>query len=105
MARSMVKAMALATAPAMAVVDVRPARPAHTPQPRSSDWLHRFLRADGAGTVAAGAGAGFLGGMLVGEAIGDAGHHGGYGGGGYYDGGGGGDFGGGGGDAGFAADS
>ena len=52
------------------------------------------------GSVAMGAGMGFLGGMMVGEALSDAGHHGGYGG--DYGGGGGGDFGGG--DGGFAAD-
>ena len=55
----------------------------------------------GGGNVAMGAGMGFLGGMMMGEMMADAGHHGGgdYGGGDY---GGGGDFGGGGGD--FAAD-
>ena len=62
------------------------------------------------GTVAGSAGAGFLGGLLVGEAIGDAGHHhhrhhhhgGGWGGGG---GGWGGGGGGGGGSSGFSADN
>jgi len=51
----------------------------------------------GGGTVAMGAGMGFLGGMMVGEMMSDAGHHGGYGGdygGGGYGGGGGGDYGG-----------
>jgi len=49
-----------------------------------------------------GAGMGFLGGMMVGEMMSDAGHHGGGGyGGDYGGGGGGGDFGG---DGGFAAD-
>ena len=51
----------------------------------------------GGGTVGMGAGMGFLGGMMMGEMIADAGHHGGYGG----------DYGGGGGDFGggdFAAD-
>lgn len=65
--------------------------------------------ADGGGTVAAAGGAGFLGGMLVGEAISDAGDHGHYGGGGGGYGGDGGGFGGGGdmggGDAGFSADN
>ena len=46
---------------------------------------------DGGGSVAMGAGMGFLGGMMVGDMMADAGHHGG-----------GGDYGGGGGD--FAAD-
>eukprot|EP00306_Pavlova_sp_CCMP459_P010780 CAMPEP_0185192582 /NCGR_PEP_ID=MMETSP1140-20130426/19403_1 /TAXON_ID=298111 /ORGANISM="Pavlova sp., Strain CCMP459" /LENGTH=256 /DNA_ID=CAMNT_0027759337 /DNA_START=44 /DNA_END=814 /DNA_ORIENTATION=- len=61
----------------------------------------------GGGTVAAAGAAGLVGGMLVGEAIADAGDHGHYGGGGYGDGGygDGGGFGDGGGDAGFAADS
>lgn len=55
----------------------------------------------GGGTVAMGAGMGFLGGMMVGDMMADAGGH--YGGGGYGgDYGGGGDFGGG--DGGFAAD-
>jgi len=58
----------------------------------------------GGGSVAMGAGMGFLGGMMVGDMMADAGHHGGgdYGGGGGYDGGGGGGFDGGGGD--FSAD-
>lgn len=68
------------------------------PQPYAQPYYGQRRQGYSGGTVAASAGAGFLGGLMVGEACGS---HGGFGGGDF---GGGGGFGGGG-DAGFAADS